>query len=283
MGAQFWESVHDYVTKVDAELDGYGKSYHDGVGKEWDDGVKYTEAIRRAKEGDPAMVSPATDTMRRVAPIIDDNLRMCNLRTLCGTRVSVPDYLGGSPRCMVRRVKAPRMVPHVNLFVCIVSSCGLSAEKLLKRGATILALLEYLQACQIGVDLHLLVELDGDNDQTGDYVQCIRVESQPLDLSTAAFAIAHPAFARNVTYAYAQKFHGFCGGWPRNLTHDWATGADGQPTKEQVRWFDMLRSFGVPIKDTDIYIPHAYMTDELMTQPEKWLEARIRSVVGVAP
>lgn len=270
-----WESVESYVLKVTEEMGSFGPEYaRDRTSDHWSAGLSFAQAKERALKGDPSLVGIATKALEKVSPSIGDAVRLQNVRTICGTRVSVPDYLGGSPLSMVKRVRAARQTTHVNIFVGIVSSQGLSSDQMLTRGATILGLLEHLQSVQVGVDLFLLAETHGRTD--GNYVQCIRVESQPLDLSTAAFAIAHPAFARHITYAYAAHKDGFNGDWPR----DWGHPGMGQNESQQKAWLKRLRGWGCDIADQDIYIPAPHYCDETMTNPSGWLEAKIRQVCG---
>ena len=107
-----------------------------------------------------------------------------------GSRVLVPQYLANSPFCMNRRQKVASPVQHVSIYVAIAFCCDVTPEQMLKRGITILGLLEQLQARQVSTDLYLMSDTNGMTD--GDLHQIIRVESRPLDLSTSGFAQLTP-------------------------------------------------------------------------------------------
>src|SRR5262245_22980989 len=131
MGAEFWESVTSYARQMKKDIAGHVHGHY-GRDKHWDDGVDMAEALERSVCGDPSLVSLATETMHKFQLPIDDALRSTYVRGVQGSRVSVPAYLGGSNEAMLRRVRAERPVPHVNIFLGLVSSCGISAQQLLK-------------------------------------------------------------------------------------------------------------------------------------------------------
>jgi hypothetical protein len=127
---------------------------------------------------------------------------------------------------------------------------------------TILALLEFLQLSQVSVGLFLLAETHGNTD--GDLIQVIQVESSPLDLSTASFAIAHPSFARQLTYAMAYKMDGFNGMWGSLYNH---------------RDYVKLLGKAIGMTELDVYVEPPKSWDQLiMNNPEKWLEQRIQTI-----
>jgi hypothetical protein len=171
---------------------------------------------------------------------------------VAGTRVLVPAFLAGAPDCMLRLTTEDRPVRHIRMFVNVASAASLPCEKLLVRGAAILGLVELLQSQQIGVDL-ALVYCPTDRD-----VFVINVESRPIDISTAAFAVGHPAFAREVGYTLANKRYGHCGGY-----------VDSQSIMACLK-----------CEKTDIYVPRADYGDGLSEDPEGWLQKRIVQVTG---
>lgn len=186
-----------------------------------------------------------------------------NNPSIAGSRVDVQAYLAGSPMSMRRKVANDLQVRSVNIYVSTTCAGIISAANMLKRGSTIIALLQFLQMQQIAVELYLLAETHGRTD--GDFVQVIQVESHPLNLSTASFAIAHPAFARQITYAVAYKLDGFNGHWGR------ARGETGTSKKYQ-----QLLADEIGLLPDDIYVPAAsYYDSDIMNSPDKWLEKQI--------
>jgi|SRR5665213_898085 len=275
MRVERFDSVESYAAKVASQNFTYrGRlSYHSygpghgSRGHDWDAGLGFDQAIHLAKNGDPAMVSKYSDAVDKLVDdyqINQDN-RKAYVSSVAGSRVSVPEYLGGSPRCMKRRAVREMSVRSVNVYVATTSWAGFRADDLLKRGYTILALLEYLQMSQVAVELYLTSELDGQTD--GDFIQVVKVESHPLDLSTAGFAIAHPAFPRQIMYGMAYVMDGFSGGFARS--------------QYDANYVERLGK-AIGMKPGDIYVPTSKFGDDIIiSKPEEWLAKHIENIKNI--
>lgn len=178
-----------------------------------------------------------------------------------GTRVNVPAYLAGNPRCMVRRTKQETTTRHVNIFVSVSSSARVRDSDLLTRGAAVLGLLQALQQAQIGVDVTVFSEMGANNN----IILIVPIESRPLDLSTASFTIAHPAFDRIICFNVGAK-HGFNASWP--IAH-------GRPDYET-----RLRGW-LGAEPSDVVITDSH-TRNIAGTPETWVEQQFRQIVGAA-
>ena len=274
-----YDSLSQYTDAVETQRWNFTGDYgHGSKRSEWDAGVGYREAIRRTREGDPSLVGQYADKVDRMVSEfkMHDEQRAAYVPSVAGSRVVVPEYLGGSPMCMRRRQKRDIQTRSVNIYVNTTCHAVVPADNMLKRGASILALLEFLQMSQVSVELYLTAELGAAREH--DYIQVIHVESHPLDLSQAAFAIAHPAFARQITYAMASAKVGFTGSFPYSWdggdrSRQWGRGEAGT-------YEPKLRA-AVGMQPQDIYIPMPGMwTSEIMDSPETWLENRIRTLRG---
>jgi hypothetical protein len=257
-----FDSVDAYIREVRK----VGADRDESLGRNWDMNVNGQEAARLAVEGDPSLVQQAEKIVdKHLATRLAQGTGLAWTPAITGARVDVPAYLGGNPLNMRRRTKVERMASAVSIYVSNTCSYGISAEKMLHRGCVILALLSYLQASNITVDLYMLSETHGRTD--GDFYQAIQVESRPLDLSTASFAIAHPAFARHTCYSYATIKDGFNGSWPRSYDN---LGGSYQDPRYEAHVRTVLGM--VP---TDIYVPAVHYNDPLTETPERWLNERI--------
>jgi hypothetical protein len=272
MRVERWYGVENYAKAVEAQdwsRSSYGPRKGDYYGGgSWDDNVGWEKAMEFTKFGDPKLVSKASETVDRLVENfqITQIPRKQYISSIAGSRVSVPEYLAGSPFCMKRRVPREMAVRSINIYVSTTCAAAIDAKNMLKRGATILALLEYLQVTQVAVGLYLLAETYGRTD--GDFIQVIQVESDPLDLSTAGFAIAHPSFARHLTYGMAEKMDGFNGAWGREH------GTYGE-NPNYVKHLSEKLGMGVD----DIYIPSPTWRDEMIiSKPDQWLAARIEKI-----
>jgi hypothetical protein len=271
MRIERWYGVENYAKAVEAQ--DWKRSYSYGPGKgsgygSWDDNVGWDATMEFTKHGDPKLVSKVSDTVDKLVENfqITQVARKQYISSIAGSRVSVPEYLAGSPFCMKRRVPREMAVRSINIYVSTTCAAAIDAKNMLKRGATILALLEYLQVTQVAVGLYLLAETYGRTD--GDFIQVIQVESDPLDLSTAGFAIAHPSFARHLTYGMAERMDGFNGAW--GVEH----GTYGE-SKTYTKHLAEKLGMGAD----DIYIPSPTWRDEMIiSKPDEWLAARIEKI-----
>src|SRR5579872_5332559 len=186
-----YSSVGEYVRKAREVVKHPTREHYSGNG--WDLGVSFEQACERGLVGDLDAAARATEALAKIeTSSTRESYRLRPTLSMAGSRVSVPTYLAGKPNCMVRRVKTEIATRSVAIYVDTSCSAGIPASSMFQRGVTILALLSALQSSGVAIELYLVSSLYGRTD--GDYYQLIQVESNPLDLSTSAFAIAHPAF-----------------------------------------------------------------------------------------
>lgn len=249
-----FDSVPSYISQITTPLSERSEGIH------WDLGVSAKRASTLALTGDTSMVQSLSHAIDHVSPPVADDMARAWVNTVAGTRVSVPAYLSGNPMAMRKRTVRETSTRHVNVYVELASIGSIEASDLLRRGATVLAFLEYLQTIQVNVDLYLMVDTYGSDD--GDLFQVIHVDSRPLDLSVAGFALAHPAFCRNVAYANAKRY-GFNGDTSRSYKR--LSPEDYQAHVRKV----------VGMAPSDVYVPEARPRDPLLKDPARWLSERI--------
>lgn len=172
---------------------------------------------------------------------------------VAGTGVSVPHYLAGAPKCMRRRVQVERAARHVSIYVSTACAWSWSGEELLGRGRAILSLLSWLQSNRVECDIQLVTGLH----HSKDLYSCVRLETRPLDLSQVGFALAHPAFERQLAWqlAYNQGWDGI----------NWAP-SERDPKK-------MRQILGMAAGD--VYVQPAEKDCRLMADPKRWLLERV--------
>lgn len=267
MSIERFESVAAYLAHVAGTEDNYRHS------RDWDLGIKGSEAVTRATFGDPEIGPSTAAKLDKLSPQIGTSDRPAWVPHVMGQRVSVPAYLAGNPMSMRRKVRQATESRHVAIYADLVSSIGIGASDLLARGTTILALLESLQRQNVACDVFALIPTHAAN-ADGELIQVIRLESRPLDLSTSGFALAHPAFVRNVGYGYAERRHGFNGEWSESFLR---YGGASRSTAYENHIRGLLG-----MNPTDIYIPPVYYGDPLISNPIAWIEARLSQITGNA-
>lgn len=231
-------------------------------GLDWYGGLDWNETVARALRGDDSLVPQAEALIAKLEGAIE--VQGYQVRPdVWGSRVSVPDYLAGSPTSMRRRAKVASDLSPIGVYVSVTSSASISAETLLRRGTAILALIMKLERVR-PVSLRLITELDGVAD--GNHVQVIPIESQPLNLSTACFALARTGFDRHLCHAYGHACDGYAGGWAARI-HDGETA--------YTQW---LRDH-VGMAPQDLYIKRAAVGDALLSDPVAWINQQVQKTM----
>lgn len=252
-----FDSLGDFARRCD----GVSRVYR-STDNRWAGGIQrlsYDQAVNLATSGD--------DTLVPQAQAIIDQLD-CEIDTPCGQWLSspigaypiVPEALAGLPDCMRRRVEVSQDNAPVTVYVSTTCSADISAQDMLKRGVAILALVLKLQSFR-PVKLVLLAETHGQSD--GQCIQAIEINSQPIDLATACYALTSVAFTRHLTYSLAHEIDGFDGSWPRRYNGGGS------------RWEAHLRDY-IGMAEQDLYIGAARSWDEALANPVAWVNAHIQ-------
>jgi hypothetical protein len=178
-----------------------------------------------------------------------------------GGAVCVPAFLTNHPESMLGRQRRPHNTRQVNIYLNTTSSAGVKGDALLRRGTAVLALLEALRMQQVAVDLFLVSTLDKNRNRTdGCEYSVIELPSRPLDLATVGFAVAHPAFTRNLIYGLHHKM-----GW----SGSWADKTQAQDVREILG-----------LAPQDVYIDKVYGREENITNPQAWLDKHMSQIIG---
>ncbi len=282
-----YDSVSALISAVTCDGTRPLSSY--GSGGSWDGGVPPAQACEFAKYGDPSIVAKFEGVVTDVQAAVQANPRFDFISDVLGARVNVPAFLAGTPLNMRKRVRRPVESRHVAVYVSNTSAAGVSAETLLNRGAAIVGFISALQAAGIAMDLWIVSDMQGHSEgrtstsyaddmahdltMDGDCIQLIRIESAPLDLSSAGFALAHPAFARHICYRNAERY-GSQGSWSK--TYRMNGGYEG----DMERYSAAMRA-KLNLGDTDVFIPPTSYADTLVRDPQAWIQARMSQALAV--
>lgn len=105
--------------------------------------------------------------------------------------------------------------------------------------------------------VNLYVTFEGHGKTDGDYLQVIPIESRPLSLAHAAFALVHVGFARHLTYSIAKMNDDFDGHWGKHkLDKPWLR-----------KQYEMSPS--------DLYIKAASDTETEFEEPVAWVNKQL--------
>jgi len=229
----------------------------------WCGNISHNETVQLALNGDDKLVPEAEKLLEK----LDSDIEIARpewVPSIAGAFPSVPDYLAGLPDSMRTMHPTMRDTTPVSIYVSTTSSAGIDADTMMKRGVAILALLMKLQQMR-PVQLFLLAELHGRTD--GEYLQVIRIESTPLNLSTACFVLTHVGFARHLTYGVAHAKDSFNGQWPRMY--------DGGGSQ----WEEHVREV-LGMNPQDVYVGAARIWDDVVRRPVEWVNKQVAQFVA---
>ena len=172
--------------------------------REWCGGMTFAEARTAIDTGDMAGVAASDRLLEQFEKDLHPSAAWRTFSVVAGGAPNVGAFLAGSPVAMRQRRRVVDAAAPLTVFVDTVSSGGISAGDLKKRGAAILALVRALSGVR-PVTVYAVAAMQ----QHGCANSWIMVRlDQPLDLARAAFALAHPAFARGLAYEAGPRLVG---------------------------------------------------------------------------
>jgi hypothetical protein len=241
----------------------------------WDMGLGLDRAISYCFTGDEEGVKASDELLSRM----EEHIQMPSTRAIWTDEVSgafpnIPAYIAGQPLNMRTRQRAQTESAPLAIMVDLGISAAISAQQVRNRGTAILALVRALSA-------HRPIELwamdfgsadDGaataysfGHSRISNAVCCAaKIETSPLDLSTACYALTHPAFVRQVLFGLEEKYHDFRGGWPFRINRALSR-----------HEMEVLCAPMWPHVSETLALPGLHVADQSMTDPEAWLKRQL--------
>ncbi len=253
------EFIDSLFTRKDLDT-AFGRHNDGGLGPAWFGNMTFDQARDMARSGNESMVDEANKLLDKLDAVTEGVPLRQWQPSVTGAYPSIGDYVVGRPDCM-RLIAPTQDVSPIKIYVGIATSAALSGDDVLKRGVTLLALVLKLQQIR-PVTLTLLNE-NGDYKPGKDFLQVIPVDSNPLSIAHAAFALAHPAFARRLAYATAH-----IDGIPAALPWPAVRSQLG------AKYIDWIReSVGGSMQD--LIIPGGHSDDALISNPIAWINEQV--------
>ena len=239
---------------------------------DWDFKLGLEKAIDYCFTGDTSAVAESDALLARM----EEHIQMPSTRAhwesaVAGAFPDIPAFLSGQPLNMRMRTKVQTESAPIAIMVDLGISGGISAQQVRNRGIAILALTRALAA-------HRPVELwaldFGAADEGGSSfgrssksnAVCVaaKIETSPLDLAAASYALTHPAFVRQVLFGLETHYHDFVGGWPFSLGR--------ALTRMEMEM--LLRPVFTHVQET-LALPGLHLADQSMNDPEGWLRKQL--------
>ena len=231
-------------------------------GLDWYNGENIADTLRKSAYGDPSLVPQAEAYINSFNKPIDSSRKVWEPAP-AGAFPIVPDFCMGLPTSMRRRQTIVDDIAPINILVCTTSSAGIKAEILAKRGTAILALVMMLSASR-PVTLRVIQTTDGTDN--GETILVSTINTSPLDLATACYALTSSGFDRRLSHFIAGELNHFKGGWPR--------GYNFMKNENNPYLTALPERLGFNPLDTLLVSP-TYLTDTLVTAPLDWIQTQL--------
>lgn len=188
----------------------------------WSGNVTWEQAKDLAIKGWKEGLEEIEKYRAKISPMITERvLRPIQVYSVSGYNVDIGTYLSDDPECFISRVYEERNYPGkiFKIVVSITFSASISPETIIQRGAMICALIDAIEYAGHRVEVicnEATSMNDGPDYRNGmmknrgwlEIDVCAKETNQPLDMSSLAFCIAHPAMLRRVIFSI-DEFHGW--------------------------------------------------------------------------
>lgn len=183
--------------------------------------------------------------------------------SVAGAFPCVPDYLRGLPTSMRRQVEIQSETSPINIYVDIGTSVNIPSELIKKRGIVVLALCLILTR-QRALSLHVIDCCKDSHDPQGQWITIARVNTQPLDLSTACYALTSSGFPRRLVYELEGSYGASYGEWPRGYN----------PYSSDDFYSRLARTLNLNPKFC-LFVKAAHVNEPLVTDPLGWIKQQL--------
>lgn len=254
---------NDFVAVADT--DGFAeeaKKHPRNHPAEWMGDMTYDQAARAAYAGDQEGVAASDKLMSEFEALAPMSRRWRTIDTVSGGAPNVGAYLAGSPLSMRRRQRELDQGAPLTIFCDVMSSAGIKAHNLKKRGAAVLALVRVLGAVR-----PVTVYMVGGGGHYGNTPAnfCLVRMDNPLDVSRAAFFLSHPGAARGLLYSVLAKAIA-----PQPIPDDvhWSWGSVDKYRQHAPAIYANAISANL---DECLYLAPPHLSDPAITNPSKWV------------
>ncbi len=234
----------------------------------WFNNETAEETLDKTLYGDKTLVPKAIAALNKLDTQIETPRREWR-PSVAGAFPSVPDAIMGRPTPMRALTQIPNANTPVTLGIMLTSTWSVSCETIANRGIATLALLLALTRIR-PVTLYAINISYGKD--TGEDVRFVRINTNPLDIATAAYALTSAGFYRRLIYGIAERTNGFDGAWPARHGFDY-----NRPRP----YIDGLISRCGFDKTSTLIVPPAMDGDAMLKDPLNWVQHQITRFLTV--
>jgi hypothetical protein len=159
-------------------------------------GASEDDTLRFLATGNNDLVAQSDALMSKLEGSLDFAAHLPRtVAAVAGGAPNVPAYLAGQPLAMRQRRRVTSDLSPIAVIVCMGASSDATAQQIATRGAAVLALTRLLSVSRPTT----LVLTSGYNDRRK-HMLTVGMDTAPLDLARAAWALTQPEFLRRVVF-----------------------------------------------------------------------------------
>lgn len=177
---RYFDSPQEYASVARTPQDG---------GETWN-GEPLAQALKHAQGGRLDLVERAERLCEQIAKSVEAYQSIWS-PSVAGAFPSVPDYLAGRPDCMRRRIETPTDKSPIRIYVDLWATWSFSAEELINRGISFLALAMILTQ-ERPVEMYAVISGSGDSRHG---VDIMALPTNPIDMAVVC-SVFYPSFFR---------------------------------------------------------------------------------------
>jgi hypothetical protein len=164
----------------------------------------YDDALRLLKYGHPDGRSKMAESVEWAQAITRERPAPSWSHSVSGAMPDVPVYLSGEPEHMLMSEgdEGQGVMPIVSVVVNVVAACSVNSDRIRRRGAALVALINSIETSGQRVELIAASRagLRKERGKTASYLITVKEPNEALDLDRVAFTLAHPSMLRRILF-----------------------------------------------------------------------------------
>lgn len=126
-----------------------------------------------------------------------------------GASVDMGRFITGEPECMVEWSPVPEasMGRVVKIVIAGTVSSDIAPELIIRRGIAVLSLVDTIHKMGVGIELWWDSSIMGSDRTNKTHTTAVKLHdsSEPLDIDSVMFALAHPSMLRRLTFSVQEQ------------------------------------------------------------------------------
>lgn len=238
---------YDYNEFVEEQAKLFGKKGADNKSeygsKSWTGTNNFEEAVHLGREGWNDAINVIGKLVKKF-DVIGKGYTFSPIYDVSGESVDVGRYMTGEPECMLDwEVKETTERKIVDIYYTFNACADVDFDQLMRYGASILAMIDYLESMNVRVNLYGFDYIYCKNNTCYLNVIKLKAADEPLNIPVASFAMCNISMLRRLVFKWFEhKHHIFTSGYGSVLN---ATKKDLENENDHVVVLNNVSSLGI--------------------------------------